>query len=77
MSEKRLLVHIDEVIVEAPEGADLRALEAEVRAGIAGAFATSPPRAFTRDAPLLRATHHGVEGIGAAIAHAAPPRRDP
>ncbi|MFO0606336.1 MAG: hypothetical protein U0324_24410 [Polyangiales bacterium] len=77
MSEKRLLVHVGEVIVEAPEGADLRALEVEVRAGIAQAFAAGRAPAFAHDAPLLRATHGGVEGVGGAIARAAPPGRVP
>lgn len=78
VSAKRLIVHVDEVIVEAPEGADLRALEAEVRAGIAGAFASGArPPAFERDAALLHASHRGVEGLGAAIANAAPPARKP
>jgi hypothetical protein len=77
MSARRLVVHIDEVIIEAAEGADLGALEAEVRAGIAAAFAAGTPPAFARSAPALEAVHAGGPGVGAAIAAAAPPGRTP
>jgi hypothetical protein len=76
MTARRLVVHIGEVIVDAPHGADLAALEAEVRAGIAAAFTGDrPPPAFAHSAPRLETVHAGVPGLGAAIAGAAPPER--
>lgn len=77
MTGRRLMVHIDEVVIEADPGADLTTLEAEVRTGIAAAYRVGATPAFARSAPLLRTTHAGVSGIGAAIATAAPPRRTP
>ena len=75
MRSRTLVVHIDEVIIEADGAADLGALEAEVRSGIAASFAAGAPPAFARSARVLEASHAGVRGIGAAIAGAAPPRR--
>lgn len=73
-----MIVRIDTVVIEAPEGADLQNLEAEVRAGIATAFASGArPPAFARDAGLLHASHRGVEGVGAAIANASPRGGEP
>jgi hypothetical protein len=75
---RRLIVHVDHVVIEAAPGADLRRLEAEVRAGIAQSFAGGQaPPAFARDAAVLQTTHAGVAGVGAAIAAAAPPPRRP
>lgn len=75
MSARRLIVHVGEVIVDAEEGADLRGLEAEVRAGLAAALAAGRAPAFARSAPVLEASSAGVRGLGGAIAAAAPPRR--
>ena len=75
MSTRRLVVHIAEVVIEADAGADLHALEAELRSGIAASFASGSPPAFARSAAVLEASHAGVPGIGAAIAGAAPQRR--
>jgi hypothetical protein len=69
----RLVVHIDEVIIEASSAAELGALEAELRSGIAASFASGRPAAFARSADRLEARHAGVRGIGAAIAGAAAP----
>jgi hypothetical protein len=77
MTSHRLIVHIDEVVVDAGQDADLGALEAEVRAGIAASFAAGRPAAFARSAAVLEASHAGVAGLGAAIAGAAPPGRRP
>jgi hypothetical protein len=74
---RRLVVHIDEVVIEADGGADLGVLEAELRSGITESFASGRPPAFARSAARLEASHAGVRGIGAAIAGAAPPRRRP
>lgn len=74
-SGDRVVVHIDEVIIDAADGTDLGALESEVRAGIAAAFSGGTPQAFARNAPLLETTHAGVPGLGAAIAGAAQPGR--
>jgi hypothetical protein len=79
----RMVIRIDEIVIDASEGADPATIAEEVRAGIAGSFAEGTvPRAFLRDAPLLRATHEpeprGVwSGLGATIAQAAVPRRQP
>ncbi len=74
---RRLVVHVDEVVIEADGTADLGTLEAELRSGIAASFTTGAgrPPAFARSAPALEASHAGVRGIGAAIAGATPPRR--
>jgi hypothetical protein len=75
MTKRRVIVHIDEVVIDADPGADLAALESEVRSGIAAAFLAGTPRAFARSAPVLTADHRGLRGIGGAIANAAPPPR--
>jgi hypothetical protein len=77
MSMRRLVVHIGEVVVDAEAGADLRGLEAEVRAGIAAAVAAGRAPAFGRSAAVLEARGAGVRGLGGAIAGAAPRRRRP
>jgi hypothetical protein len=77
MSSRKLVVHIEDVVIEAQDGADLGVLEAEVRSGIAAAVAAGRAPAFARSAPRLEASHAGVRGVGAAIAEAAPPRRGP
>lgn len=75
MTARRVVVHIDEVVIDAEHGADVAALEADVRAGIAAAFQAGTPPAFTSSAPLLTTEHNGMNGVGAAIARATPPRR--
>jgi hypothetical protein len=75
MSSRRLVVHIDEVVIEADGATDLAALEAEVRSGITESFTSGRTPAFARSASVLEASHGGVRGIGAAIAGAEPPRR--
>lgn len=70
----RVLVRIDEVIIDAADDAEIGNLEADVRAGIAAAFSEGAlPPAFGQNAPLLEATHSGGPGIGTAIAAATPP----
>jgi hypothetical protein len=76
MTERRVVVHIGEVVIEAEHGDNLAALEAEVRAGIAESFRSGTPAAFERNAALLAGAHSGILGIGGAIAHASAPRRD-
>jgi len=77
MTARRVVVHIGEVVIDAEHGADIAELEAEVRSGIAAAFRSGTPPAFARSAPVLATAHDGVPGIGAAIAGATPPRREP
>lgn len=77
MTTQRRIVHIDEVVIEVDGTADLGALEAEVRSGIAASFAGGDPPGFARSARVLEASHRGVRGLGGAIAGAAPPRRRP
>ncbi|KYF99635.1 hypothetical protein BE20_58775 [Sorangium cellulosum] len=81
-----MIIRIDKIVIDAPEGADVAALADEVRAGIAASFSEGrAPRAFSQDAPLLRATHtpdprgagSAWRGIGEAIAQAAAPRGRP
>lgn len=75
-----MVIRIDEIVIDAPEGADPALIADEVRAGIAGSFAEGRlPGAFSSDAPLLRATHNpdprgAWRGLGATIAQAAAPR---
>ena len=75
MRSRRLVVHIDEVVIEADGTADLATLEAELRSGITDSFTSGRAPAFARNARVLEASHAGVRGIGAAIAGAEPPRR--
>lgn len=75
MTARRVVVHIDEVVIDAEHGADVASLEADVRAGIAAAFRAGTPQAFTRSASLLTTEHNDMNGVGAAIARATPPRR--
>lgn len=77
MSARRVIVHIEQVVIDAESGdrASLAALESEVKSGIAAAFLAGTPSAFTRSAALLVASHRGVRGVGNAIAQAAAPQR--
>lgn len=75
MTARRVVVHIDEVVIDAEHGADVASLEADVRAGIAAAFLAGTPQAFTRSASLLTTEHDDTSGVGSAIARATPPRR--
>lgn len=83
MTARRFIVHIDELILDAPAGADPAHLEAALRSELLDAFAGGVlPPAFTRDAAVLHATraHDPAgpwSGVGASVVQAAPPRRQP
>lgn len=84
MSARRTVIRVDEVVVDAPEGADPALLAAEVRAGLARALAAGVPAGLARDAAVLhtdwKPARRGVwEGVGEALALAAIPasRRTP
>ncbi len=76
MSERRLIIHVDRVVVDGHDGLDLRTLEADVRAELTAALAGGAvPPAFTASAPLLTVTRPATTGLGTAIAQATPPPR--
>lgn len=74
MSERRVEIHIAEVIVRGHPHASPARIEAEVRAGIARALAGGAlPPGLRASAPLLRsADGEASADLGAAIVHAQP-----
>ena len=83
MTARKISVRIGELIIHAPDGADLAGLERTLRDEIVAALSAGVlPPPLASDAPVLWATHAlgsrgGWEGIGASLTRATPPGRKP